>query len=269
MSERKFRDYSKINEQIRNNYKKNRINQTSDYVLRMKKEFVKRKKVKMHLWEIVDKLSKFIDISDPDINLPNSFHLFQAAEKARLDNKPDWFQLVCLLHDIGKIMYLWGKDKNGMTIKEQWGIVGDTFITGCVIPPKIIFPEFNKFNRENDFYLEKKQYNGKYENNCGLNNCLVSWGHDEFLFMVLKNNKNTIPQEGLYIIRYHSLYLWHDKNEYKMFENEIDTKMKPWVQQFNKYDLYTKNNNEFNINELKEYYLKIFFKYFNSEYLVV
>ena len=74
MSERKFRDYSKINEQIRNNYKKNRINQTSDYVLRMKKEFVKRKKVKMHLWEIVDKLSKFIDISDPDINLPNSFH---------------------------------------------------------------------------------------------------------------------------------------------------------------------------------------------------
>ena len=33
MSERKFRDYSKINEQIRNNYKKNRINQTSDYVL--------------------------------------------------------------------------------------------------------------------------------------------------------------------------------------------------------------------------------------------
>ena len=45
--------------------------------------------------------------------------------------------------------------------------------------------------------------------------------------------------------------------------------MKPWVQQFNKYDLYTKSNNEFNINELKGYYLKIFFKYFNSEYLVV
>ena len=87
--------------------------------------------------------------------------------------------------------------------------------------------------------------------------------------MVLKNNQNTIPQEGLYIIRYHSLYLWHDKDEYKMFENEIDIKMKPWVQQFNKYDLYTKNNNEVNINELKEYYLKIFFKYFNSEYLVV
>ena len=57
--------------------------------------------------------------------------------------------------------------------------------------------------------------------------------------------------------------------EDKIFENEIDIKMKPWVQQFNKYDLYTKSNNEFNINELKGYYLKIFFKYFNSEYLVV
>ena len=110
---------------------------------------------------------------------------------------------------------------------------------------------------------------GIYKKGCGLDKCHVSWGHDEFLYMVLQNNQHTLPEEALYIIRYHSLYLWHDKNQYNIFENEKDIKMKKWVKTFNKYDLYTKNDTEFNIDNLKIYYLNLFEKYFNSKYIFV
>ena len=63
------------------------------------------------------------------------------------------------------------------------------------------------------------------------------------------------------MIRFHSLYLWHDKNEYKFLENDIDKKMKPYVKLFNKYDLYTKDNNNKNINELKIYYKNLVKKF--------
>ena len=40
--------------------------------------------------------------------------------------------------------------------------------------------------------------------------------------------------------RYHSLYPWHKEGEYEWLEDDLDREMKPWVQLFNKYDLYTK-----------------------------
>ena len=43
--------------------------------------------------------------------------------------------------------------------------------------------------------------NGMYEPGCGLDNVLISWGHDEYLYRVLKHNKCTLPEEGLAMIR--------------------------------------------------------------------
>ena len=55
------------------------------------------------------------------------------------------------------------------------GIVGDTFIVGCAIPNKIVFPEFNKENPDmNDYRYNTKL--GIYEKNCGLNNVICSLG---------------------------------------------------------------------------------------------
>jgi len=258
-----FRNYEEVNENIKQNYKLARINQNYNYVVRMKNEFKLRKKVNMSLFEVIDKLSNFIDISDPDITIPNAHHLFQTAEKARQDNMPEWFQLTCLLHDVGKIMYIWGNDKDGTSINKQWGIVGDTFIVGCQIPNSIVFPEFNSLNEEHNKYNNL----GLYYKNCGLINCHVSWGHDEFMYLVLCNNENSLPLESYYIIRYHSLYLWHKENEYTFFENDNDKKYKPWVQKFNQYDLYTKENKTINIEELKKYYKTLMIKFFTSEYM--
>ena len=129
-----------------------------------------REKVKINIWDVIDKLSDFTDISDPDVNIPNAHHLFQTAEAARLDCLPEWFQLTCLLHDMGKIMFLWGNDNDGTSINKQWGIVGDTFIVGCMIPDAIVYPEFNKLNKDHNMYSKY----GIYKNNCSLDNCLIS-----------------------------------------------------------------------------------------------
>ena len=260
MNNIEFRNYSDTDEIVKETYKKARINQTLEFFNKMKSEYINREKVIINITESLNLLNKFIDQSDPDINLPNIQHLFQSAEASRKDNQPDWFQLVCLIHDLGKIMYLFGDDETGTSIKEQWAVVGDTFILGCKIPDTIVYPEFNKLNSDHNNYDKF----GIYSKNCGLENCNVSWGHDEFLYRTLLNNQNTLPQEALYIIRYHSLYLYHDKNEYEYLLNNYDLQMKSWLKLFNKYDLYSKNNELLNINELKNYYLNLFDKFFVS-----
>ena len=49
-----------------------------------------------------------VDESDPDIDLPNSVHAFQTAERIRAEH-PDkeWFQLTGLIHDLGKVIFFY------------------------------------------------------------------------------------------------------------------------------------------------------------------
>jgi inositol oxygenase len=69
--------------------------------------------------------------------------------------------------------------------------------------------------------LYKTPY-GIYDSNCGLDSVHLSYGHDEYLYQVCKNY---LPQEALYIIRYHSFYAAHRENEYKHLMNEFDNEM--------------------------------------------
>ena len=39
--------------------------------------------------------------------------MLQTAEAIRKRGHPDWMQLVGLIHDMGKIMFLWGDDSIG------------------------------------------------------------------------------------------------------------------------------------------------------------
>jgi len=54
-----------------------------------------------------------------------------------------------------------------------------------------------------------------YKPKCGLKNLFFAYGHDEYMYRMLIHNKTTIPKEGLGIIRYHSCYPLHSKDEYK------------------------------------------------------
>lgn len=76
----------------------------------------------------MEKLNTLVDDSDPDVrskltedhlfllmhfeqtNVTQIEHLLQTAEAIRRDLKPEWMQVVGLVHDLGKLLYLFGSE---------------------------------------------------------------------------------------------------------------------------------------------------------------
>lgn len=200
---------------------------------------------------------------DPDTELPNMIHMMQTAEAIRAAGRPDWFQLVGLIHDMGKIQYLWGTPQDGQegsATGPQWALGGDTWVVGCAIPDGVVFPQYNALNPD----MGDSRYNtkfGMYQPNCGLKSLTFAWGHDEYMYRMLLHNKTTIPEEGLAMIRYHSLYPWHTRGAYSHLLVEEDESMKRWVLDFNQFDLYTKANSVPDPTKLWPYYQGLIDKY--------
>ncbi|MDG1653607.1 MAG: inositol oxygenase family protein [Flavobacteriaceae bacterium] len=234
---------------VRNFYKINHQFQTYDFVVAKQEEFLELKKQKMSVWEALDYLNTLVDDSDPDIELDQLQHLLQTAEAIRQDGHPDWFVLTGLLHDLGKVLCLYGE--------PQWAVVGDTYPVGCQFSDKIVYPEF--FTENTDYSDER--YNtkfGVYSKHCGLDQVKMSWGHDEYLYHVMKDY---LPKPALYIIRYHSFYAQHREGAYSHLMNEEDHKNFEWVKKFNPYDLYSKIPVPPDAKALKPYYEKLIAKY--------
>ena len=258
-----MRDYSNVEEKIRYTYKLGRSTQTKKFVDNMLSKYLKFD-LQMNIHDIFKEINKFIDISDPDISLSNYHHAIQTAEGIRADGYPEWFQLVGLIHDIGKIMFKKGCDLDGTSINTQWGIVGDTFIVGCKLPDSLVYSEFNKLNPDMKNYKYNTDF-GIYESGCGLNNVKCSWGHDEYLYQILCHNKIKLPEEALYIIRFHSLYAHHKDNSYSHLMDDYDKKMIGWLKLFNKYDLYTKKDANIITPQIEKYYKNMLDKYFEKD----
>ena len=174
----------------------------------------------------------------------------QTAEAIRAANQPRWFIVTGLVHDLGKILCLYGE--------PQWAVVGDTFPVGCRWSEKIVYSHL--FNNNPDRLVPEYQTeNGIYEAGCGLDNVHMSWGHDEYIYHVVKDY---LPQEALYMLRYHSFYPWHKEGEYTQFVNDTDRAMLKWVRAFNRYDLYSKGAPRPNVAELMPYYEELVNEFF-------
>ncbi len=234
---------------VREFYRLNHTYQTFDFVMQKREEFLSFNRKEMTIWEAFDFLNELVDDSDPDTDLSQFQHLLQTSEAIRADGHPDWMVLTGLMHDMGKVLCLFGE--------PQWAVVGDTFPVGCAYSDKIVYPEYFKNNPDYD----NPKYNtrlGIYTENCGLKNVHMSWGHDEYVYQMLKDY---IPEEGLYMLRYHSFYSQHRENGYDHLMDEHDHKMFKYVDLFNPYDLYSKNPTPPNWTELKPYYEKLVAKY--------
>ena len=80
----------------------------------------------------------------------------------------------------------------------------------------------------------------KYKDGCGLQSCLQIWGHDIFMKMVIDQNVNKLPDVAKYIIQFHSMYVHHQHNAYERLMDDNDHRWLPELQEFQKYNLYTK-----------------------------
>lgn len=238
---------------VKDFYRANHTYQTVEFVLKKEKEYLPLRHKRMGIWEAFRIFDTLVDESDPDLDLPQRYHLFQTAEALRRDGHPRWLILTGFIHDLGKMLAFFGE--------PQWAVVGDTFPVGCAYSDTIVFPEYFASNPNLQIPLYQTEY-GIYSERCGFDNVHMSWGHDEYLYHVVKNY---LPPEACYIIRYHSFYPAHLHGAYKHLMSDNDTQMLPWLELFRSYDLYSKTEEKLNLDDLMPYYEELVSEFFPSE----
>ncbi len=249
-----FRNYeADARPTVREFYRQNHRHQTYEFAQAKRKEFLSLSRRKMGIWEAAEYLNTLIDDSDPDTDLSQLQHLLQTSEHIRADGHPRWFIMAGFVHDLGKILCLWGE--------PQWAVVGDTFPTGCRYSQKIVFPQYFADNPDSQNPRFQTEL-GVYEEGCGLDQVQLSWGHDEYIYQV---TKDYLPAEAQYMLRYHSFYPWHRENEYQKLTNARDRELLQWVQKFNPYDLYTKSHTKPDVKALRPYYEDLIAEYFPAK----
>ena len=225
-------------------YRDMHINQTLEYVKQKYKEYSVLSNKQMHIKDVLKRLNTFIDPSDPDLDEDNAIHAYQTAGRIRkIHPKNTELQIIGLIHDLGKIMFTFND--------PCWSVVGDTYVLGCEFPKSIVYYETLQENAEFGTYGKY----GIYSPNCGLDKLYISMGHDEYLYQVLSQNKHlhNISQKYMNVIRYHSFYPWHTSGEYRHLMKSSDYEILEAVNEFNEYDLYSKEDSTFISDEVKDY----------------
>jgi len=245
-----YRNYdAPARDTVREFYRQNHRFQTYDFVHQKRQEFLSFGRRRMSIFDALDYLNTLVDDSDPDIELAQLQHLLQTSEAIRAEGHPDWFVLTGLIHDLGKVLCLFGE--------PQWAVVGDTFPVGCQFSSRIVYSEFFADNPD----TRDDRYNtplGIYREGCGLRNVTMSWGHDEYMYHRMKDY---LPEPALYMIRFHSFYAWHREGEYDYLCDDHDREMLQWVKAFNPFDLYSKSPASPDWAKLRPYYESLINKY--------
>ncbi len=173
-----------------------------------------------------------------------------------------WLPLVGFLHDSGKVL----ADKEWGAL-PQWAVVGDTFPVGAPFSKSNVYSEFGFFKQNADLNIKnnKMMKFGMYPRHCGLEKLQMSWGHDEYMYSVLHRTRHFLPDEALYIIRFHSFYPWHTprngKQGYTQLAKQSDWLRLPLLKAFQKSDLYSKAAEMPDQEELKKYYMGLMERY--------
>lgn len=235
-------------------YKNQHQYQTVDFVRSQHIKYKKFDRLQMTMTDALKMLNEYIDPSDPDVDTPNLFHAYQSAQSIVRDD-PDNFdlQITALIHDVGKILFKFGE--------PAWSIVGDSYPVGCQYSKHIAFYDTLKCNLDYNHPIYSTK-NGIYNENCGIENLLMTYGHDEYLYQVLKYNSHKLPQINQNIIRFHSFYPWHTDKDYQHLMVDSDYQLLEQLQKFNKYDLYSKVDSFILTNDIVKYFDILLHEYF-------
>ncbi|OAA53621.1 Inositol oxygenase [Niveomyces insectorum RCEF 264] len=252
-----FRRYADACDRVRAFYREQHTKQTVAYNRAARARFhdPNRRRPRLGIWAAMQTLDALTDDSDPDTELSQLQHLLQTAEALRRDGRPRWMQATGLVHDLGKLVLVFG-DAPG-----QWSVVGDTFPVGCAFDrAAIVYPDTWDGNPDaaDPVYATR---HGIYAPHCGLDAVMLSWGHDEYLYHVLRD-QSRLPAEGLAMVRYHSFYAWHREGGYRHLMNDKDYALLAAVRAFNPYDLYSKSDAPPDVEALKPYYMELIDEFF-------
>ncbi|KAI7883940.1 DUF706-domain-containing protein [Lichtheimia hyalospora FSU 10163] len=239
----------KIHSSVVDMFKENRQRQTFDYVKQAREHYGKLDKAVLGIWDVLNQLDN-LEFDKNTVQLQQKVHAFQMAEAMRREGMPRWMILTGLIHDLGKYLYV--------LREKQWTVIGDTFPVGCKHDERILFSQFFDNNPDSNHPVYGTEH-GIYKPHCGLTNVYLSFGHDEYMYMVCKDY---LPPEALFIIRYHSFYSCHLEGAYAWLLSQQDMQMMKWVKTFLRYDLYSYSEQVPDLNSIKPFYEELIREYF-------
>ena len=252
---KKFRDYDSAPDHVIRFYKEHHAQQTYEFAKTKSQFYGQLKQGQSTAWDMLERLDKINDTSDPDINLSQMEHAYQVAENMKAAGVSEAMIVAGLIHDMGKALIFWGE--------PQWAVVGDTYPVGLRFSETIV--QFDALKNNPDNQIEKYQSDyGIYHPGIGIDNVMMTWGHDEYLYQILKS-QSRLSEEALFAIRYHSCYPLHRAKEprYLALLNNQDRKYMDAVELLNSHDLYSKSDSTSRLSaktksdyrELVEYYV--------------
>jgi inositol oxygenase len=194
--------------------------------------FIEAPKRAYSVAELLEICDSVFDPSDPDTSLSQTDHAYQTAQAAMNMYLPVEFVIVGLIHDLGKAVVR-------LLDIDMTYLVGDTYPLGAPFEHNdITLGESLLMNPDH----KEPLYNqgcGVYHPMCGFSS-MVFTGHDEFMYMALKESKHRLPEWALYTVRFHSFYPWHNKSAYAKYANYTDSEYLSYLKEFNHCDLYLK-----------------------------
>uniref|UniRef100_A0A7S3U4U1 Inositol oxygenase n=1 Tax=Strombidinopsis acuminata TaxID=141414 RepID=A0A7S3U4U1_9SPIT len=188
-----------------------------------------------------------------------------------------WLPLTALMHDLGKVCM-----HETFGALPQWSIVGDTFVVGCDFDPANVFAGRDFYSQNPDSKVQGLQGKlGMYSSQCGFDNVLLSFGHNEYLATVLEGHAQdvaesterpprTLPREAVYLIRYQSFQPWHSPPQgqargYAHLASEEDWRMLPLLKALHKSSAGARTTALPPIGEQHAFYGKLLSDYFLTQ----
>jgi inositol oxygenase len=203
----------------------------------LRAQYLQNRTTALTIVEAMERYNDIVDESDPDlVHEPQIKHAVLSALGAKTSELPEWSIAVGFIHDVGKLLI-----KVGL---PQAFVVGDEWPVGCAPSAKIVCSGFFAENPDSTHPVYGTKL-GIYEAGCGLDNVVMSFGHDEYLYRVLTDaiadGGCSLPPEALHPVRYHSAYVIHTDGEYEYLLDERDRRWMPILHSFrDRIDLYTK-----------------------------
>jgi len=119
---------------------------------------------------------------------------------------------------LGSLFLLWTDEENVVLrsiTTAQWMDFNSTWVMGLPIPDSICYPALSDINSDHSSHRSKDpSYTGDYEPQCGMENVLLPWTPEEYIYQVLQFNKTSLPTEALQVLRFYSCKVWHTEGMY-------------------------------------------------------
>ena len=159
-------------------YLRHNRDQTLERARALQRKYAARSLGRATVLERFDALAEVYDESDRFLEgMSQLGHALQTANALRRDGLGEEWLVLGLVHDLGKAPLL--------RVEPPEFVVGDIHPLGCAFSPRIqhaVYLELNPDSR-NPAYRTKC---GIYEEGCGLEQVVFAYGHDQYLYDILR-----------------------------------------------------------------------------------